>query len=154
MSTPKILICISNAEASMVAFRFGCLHARAIGATVEALVAVSSVDLRNPFVSEIAREEEVSKAETLLEGYIACAQDLGVPLNTIVRVGVFEEVVIKVVNGDSDISMIIVGYSVDSTVRQHSAATLLAGLGRNLIIPMVIVPSNLTDHQVQELVTQ
>lgn len=156
MKKLKILICVNGAAASKVAFKFGCAYAKAIKASVDVLNVVDSMDIQNPFTSDIAKEEEQKKADALLTEYVNMALDEcpGLIINTTSLFGVFDDTVIKTVSSDGDIGMIVLGYSSDANVKSHTATSLLAKLGKTLMVPLMVVPGNLTNHQIVELTNE
>lgn len=149
----KVLVCVTNSESSRVAFRFACCRAQSLGAHVEVLHVIDDVSLQNPFVSESSKQQEIHKANLLLEDYVRLADSDGVKvkINCVIRVGIFEEVVSKFIISDAEIGMLVIGYSTEVSTKNRHSNLLINRLGHSLMIPMTIVPGNLTYQQISEL---
>lgn len=153
MTKFKILVCVTNSESSRVAFKFACSRAKSLGVPLEVLHILDDTSLQNPFVSETSRQQEAHKAATLLGDYtrLADSEWPGLKLNCTYKIGMFEDLISKTIGGDSEIGMLVLGYSMESNTGNHHASSLLSRLGRSLMIPITIVPGNMTNQQIAEL---
>jgi nucleotide-binding universal stress UspA family protein len=150
----KYLVCVDNREESRVALRLACMKARVRGHRVTLLYVIAPSDFQTlGTVAERMREERMQEGQNLLN---ALAQEAittyGVTPNTLLREGVVGEEIVATVNADPDINMIAIGVAHHISGRGTLTAWLAAQLGNKLFVPLMMIPGNLTDQQLQGLI--
>ena len=149
----KYLVCVDGSDASRVASRFACKKAIKNGGSVELLHIVSTADLQNLFgVMGKMREEQRQESEILLKAMSESAfQATGLTPSVQIREGRLGEEIINATLEDNNVNMLVVGVSPAASDRHTLANWLSEKLGDRLLIPVMLVPGNLTDLQMEEL---
>jgi len=149
----KYLVCVDAYEYSVMALRFACSVAKNNGCPVELIHVLAPIDFKTfHAVADKMRDENRQKAEKLLEGYCEEAHRwAGVTPSLNIREGEIEEEIVSAVEEDSSINMLVLGTSPDSGNRSKLLTELVSKLHDRLVIPMLIVPGNITEHQINEL---
>ncbi|NBX04205.1 MAG: universal stress protein [Alphaproteobacteria bacterium] len=150
----KYLVCVDNREESHAALRLACMKARVRNGSVEMLHIIPPADFQTlGMIADRMREERHNEAQELLDSLSTMAQEnYGVTPVQCLREGPIGDEIVSVAMDDNDITMIVIG-----TAQQHSGRGSLAGwlasqLGSKLLIPLLLVPGNLTDFQLENLV--
>jgi nucleotide-binding universal stress UspA family protein len=151
---PKYMVCVDNREESRVALRLACMKARTRSGTVEMLHVVPPADFQTlGAVADRMREERQREGTHLLK---TLAEDAfaayGVTANILLREGSAGDEIIAAAMEDHDVIMVVIGVPKDTGGRGKLSAWLAGQLGTNLLIPLLMVPGNLTDEQLQSLV--
>ncbi|MCH2546028.1 MAG: universal stress protein [Alphaproteobacteria bacterium] len=154
-NTPnKFLVCVAENAASPVALRMACKKARRRGDGVDILTVVQPMDFQPLFgVGERISDEKREQAEALLHELAGIAQDeCNITPTLHLREGKLGEQIIAAVMEDSDVNMLIIGLMPDSPKGTKLVTWLSERMGDELLVPMTIVPGNLTDQQLDALV--
>jgi nucleotide-binding universal stress UspA family protein len=153
MPKSKLLVCVNDSEYSRVALRFTCAKAKNAGHPVEILHVIEPTEFQNLFsMEDVMREEKHHTAEELLKKFSDEAyESFGIMPSLMIKEGMVGEEIITAVEEDHTINMLLVGKSPDGNSRGNLIPWLATQLGKNLLIPMLIVPGNLTDQQINEL---
>ncbi len=149
----KFLVCVGHDPHSRVAVHFACLRARNTGGRVALLHVLPPPEFQHwVAVGEIMREETREEAEELLQKVAGEVQDrLGFMPEINVREGQIGEQILRQIDDDSDVDILVVGAVPGSEGHGQLISWLAGQLAGNLNIPMVIVPGNLTDAQLENL---
>lgn len=149
----KYLVCVDGAESSRVALHFACKKAVKRGGSVELLHVVPPADMQNVFgVMGKVREEQRQEAEIMTRSLSGSAfQYSGLTPTVQIRDGRPGEEIINAALQDNDINMVVLGASPESAKRGNLIQWLAGRLGDRLLVPMMLVPGNLTDLQIDEL---
>lgn len=143
------LVCVNSEDYSKIALKFACRIANKNNGIVTILNVIEPADYQSfALVADAIKEEKRQETEALLQ---SLAEELDVIPSFMVREGSIEEEIIKVVEEDTSISMLIVGATTEANVKSKVLPQLVAQLGSKLLIPMLIVPGNITEHQMDEL---
>lgn len=151
--TGKHIVCVDGGVAAQVALRFACKKTFKRGGVLEMLHVVPPPDMQNMFGAlEKAKEEQKRDAEQLLEKLGKLAMDYcGIVPKAQIRNGNPGEEILSAVMEDQDIDMLILGVSPESHDGRKLIAWLSGTLGDRLLVPMLLVPGNLTDMQIEAL---
>ena len=148
----KYLVCVDSEPEAFVALRFACIKAAKRGGQVSVLYVMPDADVKALFsVADKMRSERTAEAEKLLEKLRNLALDFaGIAIDTILREGNVGDEILKYTMEDVDTNMLVLG------VTQHGkkgklSSWLASQLGDKLLIPLMLVPGNLTDQQIEEL---
>jgi nucleotide-binding universal stress UspA family protein len=149
----KYLVCVDSNESSRVALHFACKKAMKRGGAVEILHVVAPADMQNLFgVMDKMREEQRQEAEIMAKSLGESAfQYAGVTPSVQIREGRPGEEIINAALKDSDVNMLVLGASPESAKRGNLIQWLAGKLGDRLLVPIMLVPGNLTDLQIDEL---
>ncbi len=153
-SKPTFLVCVNDKPHSKTALRFACTRAKRINSEVLLMYVVDPVDYNSLFsVGDVIKEERVQHAEDILETMVEDAKKWAkITPRTKVCEGLIKDEVIKLIQEDSSISLLVLGVAADGSSNKTGLLTQLAGeIGDEFNIPMLIVPGNLTDAQIKEL---
>ena len=152
----KLLVCVDKTEHSKVAVRFASAKAKNLKMAVEFLHVIDSSEYNSNTlfgVTDKIRDEKRAEAEKLMTALAQEAQNYaGVTPSCMIREGVIGEVVVKVVKEDSNFNMVIIGKAPQEAKKNDVIAMLTSELASKLMIPMTIVPGNLGDKEIEELV--
>jgi nucleotide-binding universal stress UspA family protein len=151
--TGKYLVCVDASESSRVALHFACKKALKRGGTVELLHVVPKGDMQNLFgVGNKMREEQRQEAEILLKSLSESAfQYSGITPTVQIREGRLGEEILEAALADHSVNMLVLGASPESADKGHLVNWLAGKLGDRLLVPLMLVPGNLTDLQIDEL---
>lgn len=147
----KYLVCVNKGDASRVAVHFACSKAKKRGGIVTMLHVIEPAQIQSLFaVGDVMQEERVKEAETMLTALIEKAKEAyGIAPTPLIREGQLGDELISAILADPDVNMLVLGVLREG----HGKLTgWLAGkLGDKLLVPLMLVPGNLTDQQIEEL---
>ncbi len=149
----KYLVCVDQREESRVALRLACMKAVARGSTVGMLHVIPPTDFQTlGAIADRMREERRAEAEKLLKNLAdEAAAAFGVRPGIILREGPVGEEILAAALEDADVNMIVIGIA-QASGRGTLASWLAGQLGHKLFIPLLMVPGNLTDQQLQSVI--
>lgn len=149
----KYLVCVDSSDCSRVALHYACRQAIKRGGSVEVLHVVAPADTQNLFgVAEKMRLERRQEAEIMVKSLSESAfQYAGVTPTMQIREGRPGEEIIAAALSDSNVNMLVLGASPESAKRGNLIQWLAGRLGDRLLVPIILVPGNLTDLQIDEL---
>lgn len=152
LTPTKFLVCADGSDASHVALRFACIKAKKRGGLVDILHVVQPADFQSLMgIADRMREEAIQKAEVLLAELSAEAKRLTeIQPNILLREGSIGEEILKAAIDDHGVNMIVLGVTPGAT-RGKLIAWIASQMGEQLLIPIMLVPGNLTDQQIEEL---
>lgn len=150
---PKFLVCVDQHDESRAALKFACLRGVTRGAIVDIIHVTSPVDFQTiGAIADRMSEERRAEGEKVLLQHANIAQQLyDITPGLILRDGSAGEEIIKAVEEMGDVSVIVIGTAHHTKGRGKLAAWLAQQLGQKLFIPLLMVPGNLTDEQLQSL---
>jgi len=150
----KYLVCVDQREESHAALRLACMKARVRNGSVVMLHVVAPGDFQTlGAIAEKMREERQEEARALLQKLAAHAQEhYGVEPAAVLLEGVIGDEIVAAAMADADITMMVIGTAQSGSGRGSLASWLAAELGSKLFIPLLMVPGNLTDYQLVNLV--
>ncbi len=147
------LACVADDAHSRTAARFAALRARNTGGRFEILHVVQPPEFQHwAAVGALMRAETQAEGQTLLEAIGAEAEAFsGVKPFLKLREGPIGEEILRHVESDSTINILVVG-AAPPDARRGSLISWLAGqLAGQLRIPLVIVPGMLSNAELQDL---
>ena len=149
----KYLVCVDGSEASRIALHFACKKAIKRGDAVEMLHVIQSADMQNLFgVMDKMREEQRREGEILMKTLGESAfQYAGVTPSVQIREGRLGEEIINATLADHTVNMLVLGASPESSGKGKLITWIAGKLGDRLLVPLMLVPGNLTDLQIDEL---
>ncbi len=151
---PKYLVCVDQREESRVALRLACMKAKARNGAVDILHVIAPADFQTiGAIADRMREDRQKEGEALLKQIANDASAAhGVTPGMILREGPTGEEIVAAALEDHDIIMVVVGIAQDSSARGKLSSWLAGQLGSKLFTPLLMVPGNLTDQQLQSLI--
>lgn len=151
---PKYLVCVDEKPESQVALRLACVKAAARGGTINLIHVVPPADFQTLHaVADRMNAERRAEAEALLQRLSAEAfAASGLVPVLILREGAIGEEIIAAALDHHDATMLVLGVGEHSASRGRLTAWLAAQLGSRLLIPLLLVPGNLTDQQLETLI--
>lgn len=155
VKAPKYLVCVDTREESRVALRLACMKAVARAGNVSMMHVISPADFQTlGGVAERMREERLKEGEQLLKTLADEAnQTYGIRPNIILREGPTGDEIVAAALEDADVIMVVIGIAKEGATGRGTLASWLAGqLGHKLLIPLLMVPGNLTDQQLESLI--
>lgn len=150
----KYLACVDPREESLVCLKLACMKAKTRGGTVVLLHVIQPADFQTlGTVADRMREERQAEGEQLLKRLSnEAATAYGIAPATLLREGEIGEEIIEAANADADIIMVMIGSAHHTSGRGSLAGWLAGQLGSKLLTPLLLVPGNLTDEQLRNLV--
>jgi nucleotide-binding universal stress UspA family protein len=150
----KFLVCVDNTAHSRTAVRFACAKAKSLGCPIELIHVLNPSEYNSIFgVGEKMKAERWAEAENLMNKMASEAFDFaGLMPSFMIREGVLSEEIIKAIRDDQDYNMLIIGKAAHEAGKKEIISMLTSELASKIMIPMMVVPGNLTDTQIQELV--
>ncbi len=152
----KLLVCVDDQPHSIVALHFACSKARHLNYALELIHVVDSSDYNNSALFGVAdkiRDERREVAEKLMSEMAAEVQRYAaITPSCIIREGLVSEEVVKVVKEDTDFNMLIIGKAPQEAKKNDMISLLTSELASKLMIPMIIVPGNLSDKDIDDLI--
>jgi nucleotide-binding universal stress UspA family protein len=149
----KLLVCVDKTEHSRIAVRFACAKAKQLNCPIELIHVLDPSEYNSLFgVGEKMKQERWAEAEKLMSSMADEAfNNAGIMPSFIIREGMIGEEVTAAVLHDTDINMLIIGKAPQAAGKKDTISLLTSELAGKLMIPIMIVPGNLTDAQIQEL---
>ncbi len=150
---PLYLVCVNEKEHSRTALKYACAKAKARSGAVAMLYVVEPVDYNTIFsVADVIRDERRAEAQALLETFAEVAMERHIPAQSWVRDGMIAEEICACLKEHPEITMLLLGVAADGSSNKGGVLTsLTAMLGHRYHIPLLLVPGNLTDAQIEEL---
>jgi nucleotide-binding universal stress UspA family protein len=151
---PKYMVCVDLREESRVALRLACMKAVARGGSVSMIHVIAPADFQTlGAIADRMREERKSEGEQLLATLADEAfANYGIRPSLILREGPTGDEIINASLEDHDVIMLVIGIASQSSGRGNLASWLAGQLGNKLLTPLLMVPGNLTQQQLQSLV--
>ena len=149
----KFLVCVANDAQSRTAMLFAGLRARNTGGRLALLHVVPPPEFQHwVAVGDLMREETREQAEELLsrmagEGHAR----FGILAEYVVREGSIGEEILKQVGEDAEVTMLVVGAAPAADGKRTLISWLAGQLAGKLNIPLIVVPGNLTEMQLENL---
>ena len=150
---PKLLVVIDETEECDRAVYFASRRAARIGGNV-VMLRVNDMEGQSQQwlgVADIMREEANAEADAELKKYAARAKSIaGITPEQVVREGDKAEEILKVIDEDEDIFILVLG----AGVAAEGPGPLVTTIGRtagDYPIPVAIVPGHLTDDEIDAL---
>lgn len=148
----KLLVCVAGNESSPMAVRLACKKAGKHGMGVDILTVIEPMEFQPLFGrSDNFTDERRGNAEDLLQKLSDIAQEYGITPTLHLREGKLGEQILSAVMEDSDVNMLVIGLSAGSTTGPRLVAWLAERMSDDLLVPLLLVPDNLTDQQLEVL---
>ncbi|NBO19456.1 MAG: universal stress protein [Proteobacteria bacterium] len=152
----KYLVCVDAREESKIALRLACMKANARGSEVCMLHVIQPADFQTlGAIADRMREERRQEGQELLSTLAEEAYGTyGIRPVSVLREGSIGDEIIAAAYEDAEVNMIALGIAQHNANggRGKLAAWLASQLGSKLYVPLLMVPGNLTDQQLQTLV--
>jgi nucleotide-binding universal stress UspA family protein len=151
----KLLVCVDTSAEAKAALTLTALKAKRRGDVLEMLHVMEPVaDVQSLFsVVDRVREERRAEGEALLQELAQWCQDTaGITPSLQLKEGRVGEVILSTVLEDPDVNLLILGAAHSSDGRGKLLGWLAAQLGDKLLVPLMLVPGNLTEQQINALV--
>jgi nucleotide-binding universal stress UspA family protein len=154
-SNRRYLVCVDGRKECRVALRLACMKVQARTGHITLLHVVPPVDFQTlGSISERMRAERMREGEELLESLSKEAQEnFGITPTLLLLEGSAGDKIVETAMNDPNIIILVLGI----TQHQHAgigklSAWLASQLNSTLLIPILMVPGNLTDQQLSTLV--
>jgi nucleotide-binding universal stress UspA family protein len=149
----RLLVVVSDNQESEAALRFACLRAKKRRAQVSLLHVIEPSDLAGLFsVFEVAQHEQETNAQALLQQLTTLAESIsGITPTPLLKEGHLGEEIVKATLENGEIVLVVLGVTHGSPQGQKLLAWLTGKIGQELLVPIILVPSNLTDEQIENL---
>jgi nucleotide-binding universal stress UspA family protein len=150
----KFLVCVAENDASPMALRMACKRAKRRGDRVDILTVVQPMDFQPLFgMGDRMSDDKREQSEKLLQQLAGIAhEECGITPTLHLREGKLGEQIIAAVMEDSDVTMLVIGLMPGSSTGTKLVGWLSERIGDELLVPMMLVPGNLTDQQLDTLV--
>lgn len=152
--SPQFLVCVDGKEESFIALHFACRKAMSCGGEVNLLNVIEPVDGQSIFsVNDKIKGERIHEAKNILADFSFLAESLmDKKPNIIIKEGnVGAEIIKSASCPDLAISMMVLGAVSDSAGHGRLISWLSAQMGDELHVPIMIVPGNLSDEEIDRL---
>ncbi len=148
------LVCVSDQQESEIALQFACLTAKKRNAKVALLHIVEPADFQGLLsISDTIRKEKEEEAQNLLNRMADMAQQYcDITPSLILREGRLGEEIINTIKECEDLMMLILGLRNDSERGPKLASRLTDKMGDEILVPVMLIPGNLTPEQIKNLV--
>ncbi len=150
---PKFLVCVDQHNESRAALKFACLRGVTRGAIVDIIHVIPPADFQTlGAIAERMSEERRQEGEQVLKQHAAIAKNLyDITPSLILKEGGAGDEILKAIEEMGDVSVVVIGTAHHGKGRGKLAAWLAQQLGQKLFIPLLMVPGNLSDEQLQSL---
>lgn len=147
------LVVVDDSEEMEVALRFACLRAKNTGGRVALLYVQEPAEFHHWLgVGELIQSERREEAEARLSDLSARAQEISgsIPM-LLVREGKRGEELLKLLDEDPSISIVVLAASTDSEGPGPVISYMMKQGGSRMRVPLTIVPGSLSVEQVEQL---
>ena len=150
----KYLVCVDSRDESRVALRLACLKSNARGHRVCLLHVIPPADFQTlGNIADRMREERLQEGQQLLQTLAEEAfVTYGIRPDIVLREGSAGDEIIASTAEDPDIKMIAIGVAHHNSGRGKLTLWLASQLGSKLFVPLMMIPGNLNDQQLQTLI--
>ena len=147
------LVVVDDTEEMRLALRFACGRARNTNGRVALLFVVEPTDFQHWMaVGDLMREEARNEGEQLLQRLAARVNELTGTLPVLyVREGTRREELLKLIDEEPSISILVLGASVDKRGPGPLIEALTGKLVGKLRLPVTIVPGNLSEEEIDAI---
>lgn len=147
------LVVVDESEEMRVALLYASLRAKAVGGKVALLYVIEPSDfLQWMAVENLAREERREEAETLLNDLSLTVNKWAGSMPVLhVREGSRREELLKLINEDPNISILVLAASTNPTGPGPLISALTTRFVNELRVPVTIVPGDLTDEEIEAI---
>lgn len=149
----KFVVCVDESDVSKMALRFACIKAKKRGFRVEILHVIPPADLQAlNMVADKMYEEQLEAAEKMTKGLAnEMTNSLGVTPDICIRNGNVGEEILEELRADQEANMLVFGVSPNRSSSAKLISWVASQMGEELMIPVMLVPGNMTDQQMQEV---
>ena len=150
----RTLLCVvDESEELSQALRFACRRAIHTNARMALLYVIAPAEFQHwAAVGDRMKEEAREKAEELINVVASLVQKrTGRTPMVYIREGKAEEELIKLIDEQKDISLLILGASTGSEGPGPLVSYLLKEVAGKLRVPVTVVPGSLTDEQIDSI---
>jgi nucleotide-binding universal stress UspA family protein len=154
-SSRRYLVCVDGRKECRVALRLACMKVQARTGHITLLHVVPPVDFQTlGSIADRMRIERLQEGEALLASLSVEAQEtFGITPTLLLLEGSAGDKIVETAMNDPNIIILVLGI----TQHQHTgigklSAWLASQLNGTLLIPILMVPGNLTDQQLSTLV--
>lgn len=147
----KYIVCVDHTDISRMALRFACIKARKRNIRLDILHVIPPSDVQTMgAVAEKMEQEQREAAEKILQSLAEEAIELmGSPPQLSIRSGKVSDEIIAHTLDDADANMLVLGVTPGSKSGNRVISYLTSQAGEKLLVPMMLVPGNLTDQQME-----
>lgn len=146
------LVVVDQSEELKVALRFAARRAKATGGRVAMLYVTEPAEAEWLGVGEIMREERRAEAELRLQELSALVQELSGDMPVLyVREGDVREELLKLIEEEPSISILVLGADTGSGGPGPLVTALTGKFASRLNIPLTIVPGSLSSAEVDAI---
>ena len=148
---PNYLVCVSDEKHSEAALRFTCNLAKQNKGTVTLLHIIEPSDFQSlGAIADKIRTKQHDESQELLSVVAEKVKKKhSVMPAIIVREGLIEDEIIKVVQEDKSITMLIAEASPSNSKTSKTIPSLVASVGNKLSVPVLIVPSSYKEQSMK-----
>lgn len=146
------LVVVDQSDELKVALRFASRRARATGGRVAMLYVTEPAEAEWLGVGDIMREERRAEAEQRLQELSTLVQDLSGEMPVLyVREGTVREELLRLVDEEPSISILVLGADVGAGGPGPLVTALTGKFAGKLHIPLTVVPGSLNDEEVDAI---
>lgn len=152
-SPSRYLVCVANSDVSRKALHFASIKAKKRGILLDILHVLPKLDIHTlQGVADKMQQEQRAEGEALLQSMADEAHRLsGITPTLIIREGNPAEEILAQTQEDYFTNMLVLGVSPGSNSGRRVISWLANHSGTKLLIPMMLVPGNLTAEQMENL---
>jgi nucleotide-binding universal stress UspA family protein len=148
------LVVVDESEEMRNALRYACRRAQKTNGRVALLYVIEPVEFQHWLgVGRVMEEEARAEAEQRVQAFAAevFAQTGAVP-TVHIREGSRAEQLVQLLREDLTVSLLVLGTATSGAADPGPLVTyLLANLGRNVMLPVTLVPGELTTEEIDAL---
>ena len=147
------LVVVDETDEMRNALRYACRRAQRTNGRVALLYVIEPVEFQHWLgVGRVMEEEARAEAEQRVQSVAAevFAQTGAVP-TVHIREGSRAEQLVQLLREDQTISLLVLGTTSSASDPGPLVTYLLANLGRNLLLPVTLVPGELTTEEIDAL---
>lgn len=150
----RYLVCVDQHEESKVALRLACMKANARGSQVVMVHVIAPADFQTlGAIADRMREERKREGQKLLNDLAEEAfATYGIRPVTALREGSTGDEILETILADVNINIVVIGTTQHGAGRGKLTSWLATQLGSKLLVPLLMVPGNLTDQQLHALI--
>ncbi len=150
---PKFMAVVDESSECGKAVRFAARRAARIGSGVLLVAVVAPPDFTQWLgVGEVMEAEAYADAERRLEEAAAIVRAVaGLEPDKVIRKGQKAEEILKAIEEDEDVAILILAAGTDADGPGHLVSTLAGRASGHFPVPLAIVPGHLADHEIDAL---
>lgn len=148
------LVCVNKEKYSTTVLHYACRKVKKNKGKLLVLHVLKPIDHYSfgIITEKLYLERETESKETIKKLKEVTKQYTGINVEFILKEGIIENEIVKIIEEKNHIDMLIVGSEPENNSKSIILASLVSQIGKKLFIPVLIIPGDLTPDKINKLI--